>query len=140
MGNSQELELVIKAKNEADSAFNSCLSSVDRFSKSVVGKIAIISTAMNQFRGAIDVVRGVLETLASPLIRTAEAGEQLKKTSEMLGVSVEKLSGLKYASEQSEASLEALTVGMGFFSKSLFGVNEEGKDTSQILKQLGVDS
>ncbi len=72
--------------------------------------------------------------------KTVEAGTEFAKTSQQIGLSVENLSALKYAAELSETSYEALTTGVGFFSRSLYGMNEEGKDTTATLKAMGVDS
>jgi hypothetical protein len=70
--------------------------------------------------------------------KIADEGEELYKFSQQTGISVQNLSGMKYAAEQSETSFEGLLTGTKFLSKAITGMNEEGKNTTGIMKTLGV--
>ena len=70
----------------------------------------------------------------------ANHGEEFYKMSQQTGISVENISGLTYAAEQAESSIEALVTGSKFFAKALTGMNEEGENTTQIFKAIGVTS
>lgn len=78
--------------------------------------------------------------LGAAISSVANQGEEFLKLSQAIGISVENLSGLKYAAELSETSLEALATGSRILAKSISGVNEEGEDVTQLLKKLGVTS
>ena len=99
----------------------------------------IVGSMVTRWLSFAGVAAGIY-SVVNAIKKYADMGEELLKTSQMLGISVEHLSGLKYAAELSETSIESLTTGVGIFSKSLSGINEEGKDTTYILKQLGVTS
>ena len=60
--------------------------------------------------------------------------------SEKTGIAVEDMAGMKFVMEQSETSVESFVAGMKFFNKTLAGTNEEGKNTSEILKDLGISA
>jgi hypothetical protein len=71
---------------------------------------------------------------------SADLGEELNKMSQQTGISVENLSGLRYAAKLSETDLDTLNRSVGIFSKSLWTMNDEGKDTTKILNSIGVTS
>ncbi|MBI3582372.1 MAG: hypothetical protein HY096_00295 [Nitrospinae bacterium] len=71
--------------------------------------------------------------------KTANAGDELLKTSQQIGISVEKLSGLKYAAELSNANLEALTVGVKNLSKNITEANTGTGEARDIFKTLGIE-
>jgi hypothetical protein len=132
-----EIQLIISAKNETDKAVQQTITSFSGLGTKVAAICVGISAsyyAVTQVINAVsDVVKGVTTGVA-------EQGEEFLKVSKMIGVSVENVSGLSYAAKLSETSLEALTTGLGFLSKSLYGMNEEGQDTTELLKALGVTS
>lgn len=72
------------------------------------------------------------------ILDIANAGEEMLKMSKMTGISTENLSVLKYQAQLSETSIDELTTGMRFFSRALTGMNDEGKDTTRLLREMGV--
>ena len=131
MANNQ-IQLIISALDNTKGAFNSLNSSL----KGLGAAFSEIKSHWLGITAAIGSAAGIIHTFRS----IVHEGEQLHKISQQIGISVEHLSGLKYAAELSEASIEDLTVGVKFLSKALTGTNEEGKDTTQILKALKVTS
>ncbi len=68
---------------------------------------------------------------------TANVGDQMLKLSEQTGITVERISALKFAAEQSDTSMEALSKGILLLARNLSGLTEGSKSIA-ILEQLGV--
>lgn len=124
-----KVQLIISALDNTKGAFAG-------LNNSLTGLGAKVSAVQTAFQGLL--YSAPFLALASMIKQTANAGEEFLKVSKQMGISVENISTLKYAAEQSEASFEDLTTGLKFFSKALYGVNDEGKDTTFLLKRLGV--
>lgn len=70
----------------------------------------------------------------------AKTGEELLRVSKMTGVSVEQLSLLKFAAEQSETSLAGVATGFRFLAKQMTEANKPGSETAAVFKALGVET
>lgn len=68
----------------------------------------------------------------------ADTGDELNKMSQRTGASVESLSQLKYAVEQSGASLQDLETGLRGMSKTLDAAGQGGKQAIETLGRLGL--
>jgi lambda family phage tail tape measure protein len=97
---------------------------------------ANVMNLQNLFRGLI--YSAPFLALAGAIKKAVDAGDELLKMSKQTGISVENLSKLKYAAEVSETSIDSLNVGMRAFQNALAGTNDEGKDTTILLRSLGV--
>src|SRR5262245_48785308 len=68
----------------------------------------------------------------------ADAGDQLNKMSQRTGVSVESLSELGYAAEQSGADLETLEGGLRKMQRTLVDAAQGSKSANETLHTLGL--
>ena len=125
------IQLIISALDNTKGAFAGLKQNLSGISGSVAGVTAA-------FRGLL--ASAPFLALAGMIRQTANAGEELLKMSEQTGISVENLSKLKQAAELAETDINGLSVAMKFLNKSIHGTNDEGKDTTKLLKDLGVNS
>jgi len=68
----------------------------------------------------------------------ADMGSALNDMSVRTGVSVEELSGLKYAAEQNGSSLEALEGGLKKYSKTAVAATQGNKEALDAFRTLGI--
>lgn len=97
-----------------------------------VGKLAMRFSAM---AAPVAVVGAAIYGLVKT---TADAGNEFLKLSKQVGVSVEDLSALKYAAEISDTSFDALTTGLGHFSKSITEAGDGTGDAGRYFKAFGI--
>lgn len=69
-----------------------------------------------------------------------EAGEQLNKMSQRTGVSVEDLSKLKYAAQQSDVDIDKLALGIKKLSTNVFEAGDSNSEAAKTFKLLGVNA
>lgn len=99
-------------------------------SESWTGFLHTIGSGENLFLSLGVAVGALTVGLFELTEKTAAVGEHLNTLSEKTGVSVEQLSLLKYAAEQSETNIDALAKGMRFLAKAMV----EGKGTFDDLQ------
>lgn len=111
-----------------------------------VGRAAVVfDRSMSKMEQGIQNLRNALVTAATAgglglLVKSAiDAGDQLNKLSQKSGIAVESLSALKFGAELADVNVEALTIGLKEFNKSLAEANDENSKAAQIFKALGVD-
>jgi hypothetical protein len=68
----------------------------------------------------------------------ANAGDELRDLSIRTGVSIETLSGLKYAAEQSGAGLQDVAIGMRTLAGNLQNASDKGGDAAKAFASIGV--
>lgn len=77
--------------------------------------------------------------IVGALKSTADAGAEFVKMSREVGMSVEQISALKFAAEQSETGIDTIVRGLGIFSKHLTEIaSGSGKEAKEVIDQLGV--
>ena len=69
---------------------------------------------------------------------TANYGEELLKTSQKIGVSVQALAGLQHAAELADLSREQLTLGLKFLSVNMVEASRRTADGEALFRRLGV--
>jgi hypothetical protein len=111
----------IKDMKKAESAFNS-------FGKTIAKVGAGITAAGGAITGALGVALGTF----------SEMGDELAKASKRTGISVEALSQLKFAAQQSGVSFDQLLPAIGKMQKSIAGVADETEGTTGKLDKLGL--
>jgi len=126
-----KVQIIIEALDKTKAAFQSLNKNFEALKKDLLD---IRGNLQSAFQAAPFVA------IAAAIKKTANAGDELLKVSQEIGVSVENLSGLKYAAEQSETSVEALTVGAGILSKTLASSADASNDAKEYLKLLGVNA
>lgn len=120
-----------------------------------MAKTTIVLTAQDQTKAAFDSVQRAMDRLDraakaigvtlsvgafSKFVKDAiDSADEIGKLSQKVGVGVEALSGLKYAAELSNVSMETLTNGLGKLSNTLLSAATGGREQGAVLRALGVD-
>lgn len=111
----EDRSLTVKLAAQADGFardLSQAMGSWDGFLKNIMG-------GKNTFLVAGGAIAGVAAAAFGLAKTAANAGDELFALSEKTGVSVERLSALKYAAEQSETNIGDLTTGLKFLGKSM---------------------
>ncbi len=128
---SDGLKLIDRAANDAVAALGDA-----------TGRLGPLGTALSRIGPAGLIAGGAIAGLTFGLSRlvfpVANAGEELHKLAQKTGVSVEALSGLRYAAELSDVSAESLTKALKKLSVSLFDAKTGGEEGGAALKALGI--
>lgn len=133
---SSNTEIIIDGQNRgAITAINGVKQELSNFGP-IGNKISsMLSQIFNPTTLAIGAVTG-LATIMKQAINTAD---ELYMMSQRVGVSVESLSVLKYAAEQSDLSLEQMQIGLKKLSTNLYDVSiGAGKDAALTFNELGI--
>lgn len=144
--NQQQLNFAIKAINEASATLRQVqndLNNVDSQTKKT-------DTSFKQL-GASAVAQGVLIAKAVEKVATeayrmgkevftsfVEAGNQIEILSERTGFSAETLSGLRYAAELTDTSIQGLEIGIRKMNNVLYEAASGGKGAQEGLAQMGL--
>lgn len=83
---------------------------------------------------------GITAPLLAATYAFAQAGDKLDKMAGRTGVSVETLSGLGFAAEQSGSNIDALEKGFKGLAKTTAAVHQGNKLVEQSLTELGIDA
>ena len=100
--------------------------------------------SMQQFKKvAGNIAAGIAAAFSINALRNmindfAELGDMFDKMSQRTGVSVEALSGLKFAAEQSGASIETLEIGIRNMQRVLLDVQQGSSTAATTLSMLGL--
>lgn len=124
------VEVILSAKDEFSRVFNQMENSSASLS-SVLGKIGFVSVTTAAVAAATAVTKMVMAT--------ADAGDQFHELSQRTGISVEALSGLKYAAELSGSSIEGVATGLKFLGKNMAEATSGTGEVSAAFKSLGVN-
>jgi len=101
---------------------------------------ASFATQINAIRfGALGLAAGALTAHLGSVAKSAiNTGDQLFKLSQKVGISVERLSELRFAAELSDVSLEQFQTGMKGLNDALTKAADSTSREAQLLKALGV--
>lgn len=123
-------EIVLVAKDTTQAAFAAVSRSFDSISTKATSVSAGVAGMGAAIGGALALVnaKGLIDML-----------DGLDEMSEKTGVSVEKLSELRYAGETSGTSLEALSSGFSKLSKLIAEAAGGGKEAQSVFQALGVE-
>lgn len=123
-------EIVLEARDATQAAF----AAVSRSFESLSTKATSVGAGMAGIGAAIGGALALVN--AKGLIDVLDG---LDEMSEKTGVSVEKLSELRYAGETSGTSLEALSSGFSKLSKLIAEAAGGGKEAQSVFQSLGVE-
>lgn len=123
-------EIILAAKDTTQAAFAAVSRSFDSISTKATSVSAGVAGVGAAIGGALALVnaKGLIDVL-----------DGLDEMSEKTGVSVEKLSELRYAGETSGTSLEALSSGFSKLSKLMGEAAGGGKEAQSVFQALGVE-
>jgi hypothetical protein len=128
----QSVEKTIKGLQDA---FKALGTTAGQIGLAIVGIGAAIGAAVAAFALLKAGVEATFGFLKSAVDDTIALGDSLYTLSKQTGISVESLSGLKFAAEQSGASLETVT---GAVNKMQLNLGKGSKETKDALKDLGL--
>lgn len=115
----------------------------------VKGQLGAMEKHFGNMGSVVNGLKGALAGLGVALSAGAFAGwvksaidaaDEMGKMSQKIGLSVENLSGLKYAGELADVSLDQLGVGMKQLSKNILEANAGGKDQKAVFAALGISN
>lgn len=117
-----------KSLSETDSkagkvakAFGNGVKAVGKFGAAAVGATAAVVGGLTKMAGS-----------------TAEAMDDIDKMSQKLGISTEAYQEWNHVMDQSGMSIDTMKTGMRTLQQAMSGVNEEGEDTTEEFKKLGI--
>lgn len=107
------------------------------------GQMAGLAKALPLVAGGIAVVAGAAVAAGAALFALTKSasdyGSAIFDASRKTGLSTEAISALKFAADQSGASMEQLTAGIKIFSKTVGDAANGSKEAAEKLKRLGID-
>ncbi len=68
-----------------------------------------------------------------------KSGDEIAKMIDQTGLSAKQLQELRYVASQTDVQFGAITASVGMLTRKLFSADDEGKASSKILKDLGVN-
>ena len=128
----QSVEKTITGIQEA---FKSLGTTAGQIGLAIVGIGVAIGVAVAAFAVIKSAIESTFGFIKGAVLDTVALGDSLYTLSKQTGISVEALSGLKFAAEQSGASLETIT---GAVSKMQLNLGKGSKETAAALKGLGL--
>ena len=124
---SKEFSVVFKARDE-----------ISRTVKSVDSKFGGLTSTLRKFMPVIGVA-GVAGGLAKMITSTAQAGDEVAKLSQRVGVSVETLSAYKHVAELSGLTLDSVAIGLRRFAQNSLDMSRGIGEARREFEDLGID-
>lgn len=123
-----------------DDVIQFTIEGVDRFS-GAFGDLMRKFDGMGKGMGVVTAIAaGVVAGFTKLALEFAETADQLGKLSEKTGIAVETLSGLKYAVELNDASMEDLSTGVRFLSRQMQDFVDRAEVGGSALRALNIDA
>jgi len=131
-------KLVVRLEAESSklhSELQRANSQISRFGKNTQNAMGLAKKAIAGL--SVGIVLGKLSSMAKEAI---DAGDQLGKMSQKVGLSVEKLSALQYSASLADVSTQQLETGLVKLNKTLGQSGTQGERQREILAALGITS
>lgn len=101
------------------------------------GALGQFNTLIKDWKTQLTAVGVALFAIAKS---TANAGEELLKTSQKIGISVETLSALKHAANMADLNMDLLTRGLKTLSANMVEASRHTGNGEQLFRMLGVSA
>jgi len=121
----------------ATDATSAAFASVSGRFDALKAKAAGVSSSLSAIGASVAAI-GAIGGLASSIRGAIDLGDQFNKLSQKVGISVEKLSELKFAADLSDVSIEQFQIGMKGLNETLVKANDATSKEAALLKTLGV--
>lgn len=103
---------------------------------------------VNKFLGPVGIgiatIAAAAGTMATAILAvvnsTARAGEQALKTSQMVGINIERYQELEYAAKMADVGQQDLTVGLKFLSSKLYDAANGSAEAKRGLNTIGINA
>lgn len=136
MSKKREIELLIKANDQAKGTLNQHKSQLDGLKASHVAiGVAAVAAAAAVVKGALDSVRAVVRQVQA----MADLGAEMDKMSFRTGVSVEALTEWEYAVQLGGGSAQDFEAAARRLGRSIYDANRGVKESAEAFEALGVD-
>jgi len=122
------VEIILKATNQTTQALNKTIKDFGDFKAAAIALGPAAAAAGTAVAAALTAIT----------YRSIQAADELNKASQKVGVTVESLSALKYAAEQSGVSFDSLTGGLSKLGKAAVSAAQGDEAASRSFEQLGV--
>lgn len=125
-----QTKIVITALDKTKSAFSS-----------VEKNLATVRTGIDRTAKAMGVITTVAASgLGVLYTKSAQAGDQLAKTADKLGITTEALGGLQYAGELTGVSTQTMNMALQRMTRRLAEAAQGTGEAKGAIKELGLDS
>lgn len=125
-----QTKIVITALDKTKSAFGS-----------VEKNLAAVRTGVDRTAKAMGVITSVAATgLGVLYTKSAQAGDQLAKTADKLGVTTEALASLQYAGELTGVSVQTTNMALQRMTRRLAEAAQGTGEAKKAIKELGLDA
>ncbi len=145
------VEVTLRAKDEASRTIADLRGKLDALAKSgnplagaasnIAGGLEAIGPAGLAAAAGIVAVGAAAAAVSKALIDTADAGgryaDSLDDLANRTGLTTEAISGLKYAAEQSDTSIESVAQGIKFLAKNLYEARTAGSEAQKAFESIG---
>lgn len=112
---------------------------LEKFNKSLESSTATMKQKFAAFGTAIAAVGvGVAGAFAAMTVAALNFADEVGKSAQKAGVSVEEFSALAYAAKLSDVSMTELTAGLGQLSKSMIASQDDTSKQAKAFEYLGV--
>lgn len=129
MADQNNYEFVLSAVDQSKEAFQSILGSLGQLENNTKSTQEAISHAFSEMTSAVSgfgtallglgAGAGIAGVFNELIFKTAQYGAELHKESQMVGMAVQDLGGLKFAAEMSGTSVETMSKGLGILDKNM---------------------
>jgi hypothetical protein len=107
--------------------------------ESVMRRAAAIGSTVGTVIG--EALTGAFHSLTESIKKAIESADRMDELAEMIGLSVEKLSGLRFAADLSGVSLDALTTNLTKLGKAMSeSVSEPAGTAARTLQAMGISA
>lgn len=133
----RELSIILNLQDKASAQLKEFEQNVSSVEKQIGNLKPVFQAAAAAGTAAFAAITtGVIASVKS----YANAGDELYKMSQRVGISVEELSKLKYAAEASGSSIEGLEAGIKNMSRFLVSAKDEASDAAKTYSQNLADA
>ena len=109
------------------------------WSTKVFGNITTVQGAMTAAAAGVGAaVVGIAAVMQESTNKYAEFVTEIDRGSRVTGISVERMSGLKFAADETHTSYDALVTGLTRFSSSIVRAAEGGEQQEKAFARLGI--
>jgi hypothetical protein len=109
------------------------------WSREVLGDLSTVQGATTAAAAAVAAaVVGIGAVMQESTNRYAEFVSQIDRGSRVTGISVERMSGLKFAADETHTSYDALVTGLTRFSSTIVKAAEGGEQQEKAFARLGI--
>jgi len=133
-----DLKWILSADDKASSVFDKLKQNATRATDGVSQALTTVGTSAGKLFGVLAGLAGVA-SLGELVKGSIDAADNLSKMSQKVGVAIDQLSGMAYAAELADVSVEQLGKGMGKLAKAMYeAAGDSNSGPAKTFQVLGV--